>query len=360
MGKLQLTINAIEPIDKVLLKKTQSRLDNLTKPQGSLGRLEELAKQIVAITRTENPEFRHKAIFTMAGDHGVAEEGVSAYPQEVTQQMIYNFLSGGAGINVLARHIGAKVIVVDMGVRKKIEYRGQGADNKIKTFIDKKIASGTKNIAKGPAMTRQQAVRSIEAGIEAFKEVNKQEKIDIVGIGDMGIGNTTPSSAIIAVLSDEEPKSVTGRGTGVDSAAFENKVKVIEKALAINKPDQKDPIDILAKLGGFEIGGLCGVTLAAVEQKVPVVIDGFIATAGALLAYELCPAVKEYLIASHNSVERGHIIMLGRMGLRPLLNLDLRLGEGTGSALGIFVCEAAVKILTQMATFEAAGVSESF
>ena len=358
MDKLKSTIRNIEPIDKALLEKTQKRLDNLTKPQGSLGRLEELARNISAITRCESPEFKHKVIFTMAGDHGVVEEGVSAFPQEVTPQMVYNFLAGGAGVNVLARHAGARVIVVDMGVKEKIRVKGQGLRVKDDNFIDKKIDFGTKNMTKGPAMTREQAVKAIEAGIDVFEELNAQEKIDIVGIGDMGIGNTTPSSAIIAVLSGEEPRNVTGRGTGIDSSAFENKVKAIEKALFVNKPNPKDPIDILAKVGGFEIAGLCGVTLAAASHKVPVVLDGFIATAGALLAYELCPAVKEYLIASHNSVERGHIIMFGLMGLRPLLNLDMRLGEGTGACLGISICEAAIKILTQMATFEAAEVSE--
>ncbi len=365
MEKLKSIIDKIEPVDKQLLEKTQRRLDNLTKPQGSLGRLEELAKQIVAISRRENPEFKHKVIFTMAGDHGVVEEGVSAFVQEVTPQMVYNFLRGGAGVNVLAKHAGARVIVVDMGVKEKIQNPlacrdskpGQ-AKSKIQNFIDKKIDFGTKNMTKGPAMTREQAIKAIEAGIEVFEEINAQEQIDIVGIGDMGIGNTTPSSAIIAALSGEGPQNVTGRGTGIDSNAFENKVKVIERALSINKPNPKDPIDVLAKVGGFEIAGLCGVTLAAASHKVPVVLDGFIATAGALLAYELCPAVKEYLIASHNSVERGHIIMLGLMGLRPLLNLDMRLGEGTGAALGISICEAAIKILTQMATFENAGVSE--
>lgn len=358
MEKLKLTIQAIEPIDKTLLEKTQKRLDNLTKPQGSLGRLEELAKRIVAITRREMLELKHKVIFTMAADHGVVKEGVSAYPQEVTPQMVYNFLRGGAGINVLARHVGAKVVVVDMGVAVKIEPRTENREPKINNFIDKKIDFGTKNMAKGQAMTKKQAIKAIKAGIEVFEHVNNEEKIDIVGIGDMGIGNTTPSSAIIACLSGEEPRNVTGKGTGIDSAAFENKVKIIEKALAVNKPNPKAPIDVLTKVGGFEIGGLCGVTLAAARHKVPVVLDGFIATAGALLAYELCPKVKEYLIASHNSIERGHIVMLGRMGLRPLLNLDLRLGEGTGAALGISICEAAVKILTQMATFEGAGVSE--
>jgi len=361
MEKLDSIIKNIEPIDKALLEETQRRLDSLTKPKASLGRLEELAKQIVSITRQQEPEFKNKVIFTMAGDHGVAEEGVSAFPREVTPQMVYNFLNGGAAINVLARHVGARVVVVDMGVAEKVQSAkfpstslGTG---KAQNFKDKKVGFGTKNMAKGPAMTREQAIRSVNAGIEVFEEELKAG-IDIAGIGDMGIANTTSSSAIIAALSGEEPRNVTGRGTGIDAASFEKKVGVIKKALAINRPDSKDPIDVLTKVGGFEIGGLCGVTLAAARYKIPLVLDGFIATAGALLACELCSTVKEYLIASHNSVERGHIVMLGRMGLRPLLNLDLRLGEGTGAALGISICEASVKMLTQMATFESAGVSD--
>ncbi len=353
MEKLNSIIKNIKPIDKILFDKTQKRLDNLTKPHGSLGRLEELAMRIVSITGREDIEFKNKVIFTMAADHGVAEEGVSAFPQEVTPQMVYNFLNGGAAINILAKHVGARVIVVDMGVACKLQITKYRTQN----FKDKKVGFGTKNMAKGPAMTRDEAIKSIENGIEVFEE-EFEKGIDIVGLGDMGIANTTASSAIIAILSGESPRNVTGRGTGIDTAGFEKKVSVIERALNINQPDAKDPLDILAKVGGFEIGGLCGVTLAAARHNVPVVCDGLISTAGALLACELCPATKEYLIASHNSVERGHIIMLGRMGLRPLLNLDLRLGEGTGAALGISICEAAIKILTQMATFESAGVSE--
>jgi len=351
MERIKDAISKIKPIDTALLEKTQKRLDNLTKPQGSLGRLEELAKQIVAITENENPTLENKVIFTMAGDHGVVEEGVSAYPQEVTPQMVYNFVNGGAGINVLARHVGARVVVVDMGVAE--ELKTESGQLKIK-----KIAPGTKNMAKGPAMTKEEAIKSIEAGMEVLEEELKHG-VNIVGIGDMGIGNTTPSSAIIAAVTGEDAQTVTGRGTGIDDATFEKKITAIKKALEVNKPDPKDPIDILSKVGGFEIGGLCGVTLAAAANRIPVVADGLIATAGALLAYELCPAVKNYLIASHNSVERGHIVMLDRMGLRPLLNLDFRLGEGTGAALGIGIAEAGIKILTQMATFGEAGVSEA-
>ncbi len=354
MDKVKEVIDRIESIDEEIMAETQKRLDNLTKPRGSLGRLEELAIRAVAITGNRHPKLECKVIFTLVGDHGVVEEGVSAYPSEVTPQMVYNFIRGGAGINVLARHVGARVKVIDMGVAVKIKNQ----KSKIKNFKDKKIGFGTKNITKGPAMTREEAIRSIAAGIEVFEE-ELQEGIDIIGTGDMGIGNTTPSSAIIAAFSGTNVREVTGRGTGIDDETFNRKVEVIRKALDLNKPDPKDPIDVLTKVGGFEIGGLCGITLAAASHRKPVVIDGFISTTGALIAVKLAPLVKEYLIASHNSAETGHRIMLDYMGLRPLLDLNLRLGEGTGAALGIGLVEAGVKVLTQMATFDSAGVSRT-
>ncbi len=350
MKKIEEIIGKIVSVDGKVAAATQVRLDNLTKPLGSLGRLEELAKKVVAITGQENPKFDHKVIFTMAGDHGVVEEGVSAYPQEVTPQMIINFIRGGAGINVLARNVGARVKVIDMGVAKELEPHPH--------LIIKKIGYGTKNMVKGPAMSQEEAIRSIEAGIEIFEDALK-EGLDILGTGDMGIGNTTPSSAIIATFSGEDVQKVTGRGTGIDDTTFSRKVDAIRKAIDLNKPNPDDPIDVLAKVGGFEIGGLCGATLAAASHRKPVVIDGFIATAGALIAVKLAPLVKEYLIASHNSAEAGHRIMLDYMELRPLLDLDLRLGEGTGATLGIGIVEAGIKILTQMATFDSAGVSKA-
>lgn len=364
MKRIMEVVNEIIVVDKGSMAATQARLDNQTKPLGSLGRLEELAKKVVAITGQENPKLDHKVIFTLVGDHGVVEEGVSAYPQEVTPQMVYNFIRGGAGINVLARHVGARVKVIDMGVAVKIkdEESAPEADpsgvQKFKNFKDKKIGFGTKNMAKGPAMTREEAIRSIEAGIEVFEE-ELDEGIDILGIGDMGIGNTTPSSAIIACFAGEKVRKVTGRGTGIDDETFNRKVDAITRAIELNKPNPDDPIDVLTKVGGFEIGGLCGATLAAARHRRPVVVDGFIATAGALIAVELASCVKDYLIASHNSAEAGHRIMLDYMELRPLLDLDLRLGEGTGAALGIGIVEAGIKILTQMATFDSAGVSKA-
>lgn len=349
MSRLKETLESIEKIDKSLTEKTQRRLDNLTKPQGSLGRLEELAKQIVEITRDENPSIKNKIIFTMAGDHGVVEEGVSAYPKEVTPQMVYNFTEGGAGINVLAKHVGARIAVVDMGVACDLKPHSE--------LVIKKINYGTKNMLKGPAMTKEEAIKSIESGIEIFEE-ELQRGIDIAGTGDMGIGNTTPSSAIAAAITGKAVEDVTGRGTGVDDETFAHKIEVIKKAIEINNPDPKDAIDVLTKVGGFEIGGLAGVILAAASKRIPVIIDGFISGAAALIAYQLEPKVKDYIIAAHCSVEKGHRIILEFLGLKPLLDFDLRLGEGTGAALGMSIAEAGIKILTQMATFENASVSE--
>jgi len=353
MQKLSKALKTIEKIDYSLSEKTQGRLDNLTKPLGSLGRLEEVARRIVEITKNENPPIKNKVIFTMAGDHGITEEGVSAYPKEVTPQMVYNFLRGGAGINVLARHVGARVIVVDMGVAEKIKNQ----KSKIKNFKDKKINYGTKNFTKGPAMKRDEAIRSIEVGIEVFEE-EMPNGIDIVGTGDMGIGNTTASSAIVSVITGKPVEDVTGRGTGIDDKTLFQKIVVIKKAISMNKPDGKDAIDVLSKVGGFEIGGIAGVIIACASRRIPVVIDGFISGAAALIAYQLEPKVKDYLIAAHCSVEKGHKVILEFLGLKPLLNLDLRLGEGTGSALAMSIIEASVKILTEMATFQSASVSQ--
>jgi len=352
MKLLNETIKRIEKIDYSLGEKTQKRLDNLTKPQGSLGRLEELAKQLVEITRKEEVPLKNKVIFTMAGDHGVVEEGVSAFPKEVTPQMVYNFLRGGAAISVLAKHGDIKVIVVDMGIASEIDNSKFNSQN----FKNKKVNFGTKNITKGPAMSKDEAIKSIESGIEVFEEIYKKG-IDIVGTGDMGIGNTTPSSAIVSVITGKSAEEVTGRGTGIDDEVLSAKIVVIKKAISVNKPDANDAIDILAKVGGFEIGGLAGVILAACSRRIPVVVDGFISTAAALIAYKLEPKIKDYLIAAHCSMERGHKTMLEHMGLKPLMDLGMRLGEGTGAALSMNIIEASVKILTQMATFESASVS---
>jgi nicotinate-nucleotide--dimethylbenzimidazole phosphoribosyltransferase len=349
MQKLTETIKSIVEPNRKIMAATQLRLDNLTKPLGSMGRLEELAKQITGITGRENPELKNKVIFTLASDHGVTEEGVSAYPKEVTAQMVYNFLGGGAGINVLARHVGAKVIVVDIGVAEDLK-----PDPKL---IIKKIDYGTKNMAKGPAMTREETVKAIETGIEIFNQELKNG-IDILGIGEMGIGNTTAASAITACFTNRPVEEITGRGTGLNDLGLKNKIDIIKRSLSLNKPDQSDPIDVLSKVGGFEIAGLAGIILAAASKNIPVVIDGFISGAAALVAFKIEPKVKDYMIAAHKSQEVGHKIILEYIGLRPLLDLDLRLGEGTGGALGIGLADAAIKILTQMATFKNANVSE--
>ncbi len=338
----------IGDVDHALMQEAQRRLDHLTKPLGSLGRLESLAKQIVGITRNAAPRLSRKAIITMAADHGVAQEGVSAYPQAVTRQMVANFLQGGAGINVLARHVGARVVVVDMGVAGELASHPD--------LIVRKIAPGTANMARGPAMTHEQASAAIQAGREVV-ERERARGLDILGTGDMGIGNTTASSAITAVMTGAAADRVTGRGTGIDEAALARKTAVIQRALAVNRPDPADPLDVLAKVGGLEIAGLVGVILAGAEARVPVVVDGFISGAAALVAAGLEPRVKAYVIASHVSQEPGHRLALEHLGLQPLLDLHLRLGEGTGAALAISLAEAACKILTEMATFEEAGVA---
>jgi nicotinate-nucleotide--dimethylbenzimidazole phosphoribosyltransferase len=346
---LKEVLKAVKPLDKPAMTAARARQDALTKPQGSLGRLEELSVQLAGIQGKAAPQIKTKAVITMAGDHGVVAEKVGNWPQEVTAQMVENFLSGGAGINVLSRQVGARVVFVDMGVATELKPHPQ--------LLVRKIAPGTGNITVGPAMSREQAVDTLETGIEIINyEVAKG--LDIIGTGDMGIGNTTASSAVCAAITGEEPEKVTGRGTGIDDKQLEHKIQVVKRALEINNPDPKDPIDVLAKVGGFEIGGLAGVMLGAAAHRIPVVIDGFISGAAALIAAALAPQLKDYLIAAHVSAEAGHSIMLRHLGLKPLLDLGMRLGEGTGAALGIFLAEAAARILAEMATFAEASVSE--
>jgi len=349
MDKINNVIASIKPLDEKAMAEARKRQDSLTKPKGSLGQLESLSVQVAGIKGDPRPQIVHKVIFTLAGDHGITKEGVSAYPSEVTPQMVYNFLRGGAGINVLSRQVGARVVVADLGVASVLERHS--------ALKDKKVAMGTRNMAKEPSMSREEAIRSIEAGIELVEE-ELANGIDILGTGDMGIGNTTPSSAITAAFTGTDVATVTGGGTGLDDEGWKRKVKVIQKILEINRPDPKDPIDVLSKVGGFEIGGIAGAILAGAKYRIPVVIDGFISGAAALIATSLSSQVKPYLIASHRSAEQGHQIILEYLGLKPLLDLDLRLGEGTGAALGIFLVEASLKILDEMATFAEAGVSE--
>lgn len=349
MQRLDETLVMIGDLIPEAMDRTRAHLDNLTKPRGSMGELEELAVRLAGITGNPFPRIRDKAVIVMAGDHGVVDEGVSAYPREVTLQMVYNFLAGGAGINVLARHAGARVTVVDIGVAAEIEHPG---------LISRKVRPGTANMTQGPAMSRDEAVSALEVGIErAVAEV--EAGADALATGDMGIGNTTPSSAILAAFTGLPLDWVVGRGTGIAEESLRHKIDAIARALEVNRPDPDDALDVLSKVGGLEIAGLAGVILGAASRRVPVVIDGFISGAAALVAARLQPRAVQFMVASHVSEEPGHRHMLETLGLRPMLHMRMRLGEGTGAALAFPLLEAATKILSEMATFESAGVSRS-
>ena len=343
------TLARIKPVSRELVQQAQAKLDNKTKPLGSLGRLEEFARRLVTISGNLEPDVSKKVIFTFAADHGVTSEGVSTCPKEVTTQMVFNFLSGGAGINVLARHVGAEVRVVDVGVDHDF--------GDLPGLIHRKVARGTQNLANGPAMTRDETVAALQVGIYMADQC-RTEGIGLVGTGEMGIGNTTPSSAIIAAISGMPVRDLTSRGTGITDEALEKKIRIIEQSLMLNKPNPLDPLDILTKVGGLEIAAIAGLVLGCAANSIPVVIDGFISTAGALIASELHPNVRDYIFAAHQSVEIGHCFMLERIGVEPILDLNLRLGEGTGAALAMGLIEAGVKILKEMATFDEAGVSQ--
>ncbi|HZQ38888.1 MAG TPA: nicotinate-nucleotide--dimethylbenzimidazole phosphoribosyltransferase [Dehalococcoidia bacterium] len=348
--RLQATVARIGPLDAAAMAAARARQDRLTKPPGALGRLEELSIWLAGVRGTALPRLNEKLIVTAAADHGVARRGVSAYPAEVTGQMVLNFLAGGAAVNVLARHAGARVLVVDAGVA--------ALPSDDPRLLVRAPQRGTGDISRGPAMARAVAVSSLLNGAE-LAGAEAARGVDVIGIGDMGIGNTTPSAAITAVFSGLPPAAVTGRGTGIDDAALVAKVARIAEALAVNAPDPTDGIDVLAKVGGLEIGFLAGVCLGAAAARVPVMVDGFIATAAALVAAAVAPEVRSYLVAAHRSAEPGHDAALAQLGLRPLLDLQMRLGEGTGAALGIGLLEAAARILSEMATFDEAGVSDS-
>ncbi len=352
MSLLQDTIGRIVPQDEGWRAKAKERLDELVMPHWAMGRLMDLAVDLAGMTRSMNPPVARKVIVTMAGDHGVVAEGVSKYPQEVTPQMVMGFVAGVAGINAMARLAGADVMVVDMGVAADLAELAKAGK-----IIDRKVALGTANMARGPAMSRAQAVQAVEAGIGVVNGM--ADAADVFGTGDMGIGNTTPSTAIVSVLTGESVARVTGRGTGIDDKQLAHKISVVERSLEVNRPDPKDGLDVLAKVGGFEIGGIAGVVLGAAAQRKPVVVDGFISTAGALIAHALCPAVSQYVVAAHRSVERGHRAMHKHLGVEPLLDLGLRLGEGTGAALAMNLVEAAKRLLTEVATFAEAHVSEA-
>ncbi|MBI3793231.1 MAG: nicotinate-nucleotide--dimethylbenzimidazole phosphoribosyltransferase [Nitrospinae bacterium] len=347
MKKVLDYIAGIKPVDVSMDVAALDHINSLTKPPGSLGRMEEFALNFIRASNCIPPKLDKKTIFIMAGDHGVAQEGVSAFPAEVTPQMVFNFLSGGAAINVLARHAGIKTVVVDMGVNADLSGRPG--------LTDKKIGMGTKNIAKQPAMTNDEAERAIFAGIE-LAETAAKEGCHIIGTGDMGIANTTPSTALYCALLGLSPEEISGPGTGLDEKGVRHKAEVVKKAVALHAP-YASPLDALAKLGGFEIAGLTGLILGAAKNNIPVVVDGFISSAAAMVAVKCAPAVMQRTFWSHMSNERGHKKVCETMGVLPILDLNLRLGEGTGAALAIWIIEGSVKIYNEMATFKNAGVS---
>ncbi|WP_239613592.1 nicotinate-nucleotide--dimethylbenzimidazole phosphoribosyltransferase [Cohnella mopanensis] len=347
--KIQHMIQSIKPLDQEAMEDAQRRLDSLTKPPGSLGKLEAVAKQAAGITGEGLPDLSRKAVIVMAGDHGVCEEGISAFPAEVTPQMVLNFLGGGAAVNVLARHAGADVVCVDIGVN---------ADLAHPNLVSRKVRKGTSNIARGAAMSREEAVLAIQIGYDLVSEL-AANGTRVFATGEMGIGNTTPSAAILIALAGLSPEQAVGRGTGIDDARLIHKRSVIERALQVNAADPADPLDVLAKLGGLEIAGLVGVILGAAANRAVVVIDGFISSAAALVASRLAPLSIHYMIASHMSLEQGHTRMLEAVGLSPMIQMDMRLGEGTGAVLCFHFIDAAGKIMREMATFESAGVSQS-
>jgi nicotinate-nucleotide--dimethylbenzimidazole phosphoribosyltransferase len=346
--QLAQTIARIQPLDRAAMSAAEARQLQLTKPPRALGRLEALSIQLAGITARPRPRLSHKLVAVMAADHGVVAEGVSAFPAEVTPGMVMNFVAGGAAINVLSRQIGARVLVTDVGVNADLSAAAG--------VRQRKVRRGTANMALGPAMSRDEALQAIGVGIDLVDD-ELRNGLDIVATGDMGIGNTTASSAVIAALTGLPVARVTGRGTGITAEALTGKVAVIEKALALNEPDPSDPVDVLAKVGGLEIAALTGVVLGAAANRVPVVMDGFISAAAVLCAVRLCHEAVDYILPSHVSIEIGHQAVLDELGLIPLFDLEMRLGEGTGAALGIGIIEAAARILDEMATFESAGVA---
>ncbi len=352
MRLLDQTINSIpKSLNEDAYRAAKDRLANQAKPVGSLGVMEDISARLAAIKGTIDVHLENKQIVTCAGDHGVVEEGVSLFPSEVTPQMVYNIANQGASVNVIGKHAGASVHAADLGVNHDFEPN--------LPIFHKKVRYGTANFTKKPAMTREEAILSIEAGIEIVNELHSQRKVDLLGTGDMGIGNTTPSSAIIASFSGIAVEELTGRGTGIDDIALKNKINVIKKGLALHNPNPNDPIDVLSKVGGLEIGGLAGLVLGAAANGIPVISDGLISTAGALIACELAPTSKNYLFASHKSVEVGHQFMHKRLGLEPLIDLKFRLGEGTGAALCIELLDLSTRILADIKTFEEVGITDA-
>jgi len=348
---LEETLEKIRPLDRAVEILAQRRLDSLTKPQGSLGKLEDLALRVAVIQGRVPPRLGRKLLFIFAADHGITEEGVSAYPKDVTAQMTHNFLRGGAAINVLARHHNVEVEVIDAGV----DYEFAAAP----ALRNCKVRRGTGNFSRGPAMTAVEARQSIETGIRLVQQV-AAEDLFLLGAGEMGIGNTSSAAAMLCAFTGASPRDMAGRGTGIDDATLEKKIAAIERGLELNQPNPSDPLDVLAKVGGLEIGALAGVFLGAAAFRIPMVLDGFISGAAALLACRLCPSAREVFFASHLSAERGHRLLLEKLKLAPLLDLQMRLGEGTGACILMGLIEAAARIMNEMETFEAAGVNRKF
>ncbi len=346
-NRFERTLKAIQPLDTKMMEEVRNYQDILTKPSGSLGQLEKISIRVAGITGKKVPDLSKKAVIVMAADHGVVAEGVSAFPQVVTQQMVFNFVNGGAAINVLSNHVGAEVKVVDIGVAGDVEAPG---------VLVRKVKLGTDNFCQGSAMSKDEAIRALEVGIEVAEELIN-DGVRLLATGEMGIGNTTASSAIVSLLAGCTVEESVGPGTGVDDAGIQRKVDAIKRGIEINKPDVNDALDVLAKIGGLEIAGLAGLILGAAANKVPVVIDGFISTAAALVARGLASESANYMIGSHCSAEPAHRRSLEFLGLKPILDLDMRLGEGTGAVLAFNLIEAAVRIVQNMATFESAGVS---
>jgi nicotinate-nucleotide--dimethylbenzimidazole phosphoribosyltransferase len=342
-------IAAIRVPDETWGPRAWHRLDSLTKPPRSLGLLEVIAQRLAVLQGTDKPSVARKAIVLMAGDHGVTAQGVSPYPSEVTGQMVANFATGGAAINQLAKHAGADVVVVDVGVAGPLPVTDG--------VVQARVADGTADMTQGPAMTRAQALAAVRVGIEQVA-VLAAEGLDLVGTGDMGIGNTTASAALTSVLTGVDPDDVVGPGTGLDAEGVRHKAEVVRRAIEVNTPDPNDALDTLAKVGGLEIAGLAGVVIGAASLGIPVVSDGYISGAATLVALRLAPAVQPWVFASHRSAEPGHRVVLEALGVRPVLELDMRLGEGTGAALAMEIMDAACGVMSGMATFEQAGVSE--
>lgn len=342
-------IENIQPLDRRLLEAANKKIDGKTKPPGALGRLEELAVQMCLVQNTLAPQIRRKHLFVFAGDHGVTREGISAFPADVTGQMVLNFLNGGAAINVLCRHHDIAMKVVDMGIVPDLEDHPD--------LIQKKVAHGTRNLAREAAMSIAEAILALEHGMSVFLDAHAESPIDIMGVGEMGIGNTTPAAAIIAAITGISPARAVGRGTGLDDRGLGHKIEIVERALALHYPDPTDGFEVLRTVGGFEIAGIAGAVLAAASKNTAVVLDGVIATAAGLIAARINPDITGFLIAGHRSVEPAHAAALDFMGLDPLMDFNMRLGEGTGAALAMDTVEAACKIMTQMASFEDASVT---